>query len=472
MLREGKEAQAARHYLESRQVSAESIDGFGIGYAPGYSDFLLRRIAKELSTEILIEAGLAMKDARGGVRDRFRSRVMFAIHDVSGKPVGFGARLLEGDGPKYLNTSETPIYRKGDLLYNLHRAKTEITRSGRVFVVEGYTDVIALAQAGITTAVATCGTSLGEGHFRLLSRFSPRRVVLAFDSDEAGARAAERAHGLFEEFGLDVYVLVLPDGQDPADFVTERGADEFEKLADHADPLVEYMLQRAVRDMDRSSPEGQSRAVHAALPILAGLRDEVLRDRYTGVLADMVGVTDTVVQRELQRTGRSEDGNARATRRDASKERRGAEVRSPARENEKEALKILAQIPDIAVGRIDGIGPDHFSTERFRKAWELLRAHRGTRPASRPGRRNAGSPSSSPRLRWSRSGGRSTARYVEQVMARLDEMTLKRQMDTLRKRLERLNPVNDAAEFDPLFAELTDLTSRYRAARARAGEGT
>ena len=467
MLREGKEAEAARRYLQSRGLTEDSVETFGIGYAPGYPDFLLRRLARDLSTEILVAAGLAMKDSRGGVRDRFRSRVTFPIHDVSGKPVGFGARLLDGDGPKYLNTSETDVYRKGELLYNLHRAKGDITRTGRAFVVEGYTDVIALSQTGIPTAVATCGTALGEGHFRLLSRFAPRRVILAFDSDEAGARAAERAHGMFEAFNLEVYVLVLPDGVDPADFVTERGGEEFEKLADHADPLVEYMVQRAVREIDRSTPEGQSQAVHAGLPIISRLQDEVLRDRYTGVLADLADVSDTVVKRELARAGGEGE---RARRAEAPSQR--TEVRSAARDLEKEALKVLAQIPDIALGKVDGIESHHFSTERYRKAWELLLASPGDAADAAARTTERGLPELLAEIAVEPLRGEPTPRYVEQLFARLEEMTLKREIDTLRKRLERLNPVTDASAFDPLFAQLTDVTSRYRSARARAGEGT
>jgi DNA primase len=458
-LLEGREAEAARRYLAERGLSKDSVEAFGIGFAPGSPDFLLKRLARDLSTEILVEAGLALKDARGQVRDRFRARITFPIHDLSGKAVGFGARLLEGDGPKYMNSPETPIYKKGELLYNLHRAKNDLTRTGRGFVVEGYTDVIALAQAGITTAVATCGTALSEGHFRLLSRFC-RRAVLAFDSDEAGARAAERAHGMFEAFGLEVSVLILPEGLDPADFVTRNGGDEFERLADKSQPVVEYMLERAVRGIDLGTPEGQAQAVQAGLPIVSGLQDEVLRSRYGGVLAALAGVSDNVVMRELQR--RPQDG------REASEQPAGkVEVRTPARGVEKEALKILAQHPEMAAGYLVEIGDDHFSTERSRKAWAFLRDPSGN--AGDTGER--GLPELIAELSVEPLRGSIDRSYVESVFARLEELTLKRKMDTLRKQLERLNPVTDAPTFDPLFSELSELTSRWRAAKARAGEG-
>ncbi|MGH2710154.1 MAG: DNA primase [Actinomycetota bacterium] len=464
MLLEGGEGEGARRYLADRGLTRESIEAFGIGFAPGNPDFLLKRLARDLSTEILVEAGLALKDARGQVRDRFRARIMFPIHDLSGKAVGFGARLLEGDGPKYLNSPETPIYKKGELLYNLHRAKNDVTRTGRGFVVEGYTDVIALAQAGIPTAVATCGTALSEGHFRLLSRFC-RRAILSFDSDEAGARAAERAHGMFEEFGLEVSVLILPEGQDPADFVLANGGDEFDRLADKAQPVVEYMLERAVRGTDLTTPEGQAQAVRAALPIVDGLQDHVLRARYTGVLAGLAGVSDTVVMRELQRMPR--EGRAPAAARPAEQ----VDVPTPAKGVEKEILKILAQYPH-AVGALgDHVGDEHFTTERSRKAWNLLRQHPDdpTTAAAETGEK--GLPELIAELSVEPLRGEPVASYIERVFARLDELTLKRKMDTLRKRLERLNPVTDAPTFDPLFSELSELTGRWRAAKGRAGEG-
>jgi DNA primase len=209
-------------------IDRETAEAFGVGYAPRYPDFLLRRLARSLSTEILVEAGLAIRDSQGEVRDRFRGRITFPVHDLAGRAVGIGARILPQDrpgersaepqeGPKYLNSPETPVYRKADVLYNLNRAKAAISRSGEVYVVEGYTDVIAMAQGGIETAVATCGTALGEGHFRLASRFA-QRMVLAFDSDEAGARAAERAFQFLEAYPVRPVVLILPEGQD-ADFV-------------------------------------------------------------------------------------------------------------------------------------------------------------------------------------------------------------------------------------------------------------
>lgn len=466
MLLEGREAEAARRYIEERGISRESVETFGIGFAPGYPDFLLRRMAREFSPEILVEAGLAAKDNRGGVRDRFRTRITFPIHDLSGNAVGFGARLLEGDGPKYLNSPETPIYRKGELLYNLNRAKGEVTKAGRAFVVEGYTDVIALHQAGIPLAVATCGTALGEGHFRVLSRFS-RTAVLCFDADEAGARAAERAHGLFERFALDVSVLILPEGQDPADFVTREGAEAFDRLADGADPLVDYMLQRAVRGEALDTPEGKARAVRAALPIVVGLTDPVLRGQYAGRLADLVGVSPTDIGLELD----GADGPGRQGPSPREETGRTVEVRTPAKEVEKEALKVLAQVPDIGSRHADHISEEHFTTERYRKAWALLEEAPGD-PAALADRAGArGQAELIAELTLEPLKGEPTAAYAERLFARLEELRLRREVDTMKKRLEALNPVKEPDTFDELFKRLADVTGRWRDARTRAGEG-
>jgi DNA primase len=466
MLLEGREAEAARRYIEERGISRESVETFGIGFAPGYPDFLLRRMAREFSPEILVEAGLAAKDNRGGVRDRFRTRIMFPIHDLSGNAVGFGARLLEGDGPKYLNSPETPIYRKGELLYNLNRAKGEVTKAGRAFVVEGYTDVIALHQAGIPLAVATCGTALGEGHFRVLSRFS-RTAVLCFDADEAGARAAERAHGLFERFALDVSVLILPEGQDPADFVTREGAEAFDRLAEGADPLVDYMLQRAVRGEALDTPEGKARAVRAALPIVVGLNDPVLRGQYAGRLADLVGVSPTDISLELD----GAEGPGRQGPGPGEEAGRPVEVRTPAREVEKEALKVLAQVPDIGSRHADHISEEHFTTERYRKAWALLEEAPGD-PAALADRAGArGQAELIAELTLEPLKGEPTAAYAERLFARLEELRLRREVDTMKKRLEALNPVKEPDTFDELFKQLADVTGRWRDARTRAGEG-
>ena len=259
---------------QARGISPESIQAVRCGVraaASATSCCASSAGSRDLSPEILLEAGLATRGDDGQVRDRFRGRVTFPIHDLQGRGIGFGARILPtdpraGEQAKYLNTAETPIYKKHEVLYNLHRARQSVAKTGEVFVVEGYTDVIGLVQAGIENAVATCGTALGEGHFRQLARFT-QRAVLAFDSDEAGARAAERAFAFQQQFpSVQALVMIIPQGLDPADFVAKHGADAVREAAKGARPLVEYMVRRTIERHDLSSVEGQSTAVDEALP--------------------------------------------------------------------------------------------------------------------------------------------------------------------------------------------------------------
>jgi DNA primase len=466
-LLEAREAEPARKYLGSRGFSKEAVEEFGVGYAPGFQDFLLRRLARELSPELLVEAGLALKDPSGHIRDRFRSRITFPVHDLAGRAVGFGARLLEGDGPKYLNSPETPVYRKGEMLYNLDRAKTAITSSGRAHVVEGYTDVIALHRGGIETAVATCGTALSEGHMRLLSRFA-ERAVLAFDSDEAGARAAERAYGFFEQFPVEVLVLVLPEGLDPADMVKERSAEAFEDLAAQALPLVEYMIRRTLRGKDLLDAEAQIRTVNEALPIVAGLEDPVRRGEYAGLLADLAGVSANSVALSLDRMGRGARP-AEAVR--IPDQADDSQVRVPAREVEREALKLLLQHADTCTEELAALEEGLFSTERHRKVFSFVRATSGG-PAELVERaQEEGLARLLAELSVEPVRGEPTSAYAERVVSRLEELSLKRRIDTLKKRLERLNPVTDPQTYDSLFEEYIALEGERRKVRARAGEG-
>jgi DNA primase len=475
MLREGREAAEARAYLTSRGISPESVEKFGIGYAPGYPDFLLKRLSRTYSPELLVEAGLVAKDAGGALRDRFRGRVMFPIHDLSGNAVGFGGRLLAGPNAptnvaKYVNSPETSVYHKGNLLYNFNRAKADITQSGRAFLVEGYTDVIALDQAGLPNAVATCGTALGEDHVRLLSRFAAK-AVLAFDSDEAGARAAERAYQFHERYAVDLSVLVLPKGQDPADFVLAHGDDAgstFAAMTESAVPLVEYMIGRSLRARDLTDLEERARAVRAGLALVAPLEDPVRREEYARVLADKVGEPERTVMLQLDRMltmdGMSGGEAEQAIRRVP-----------PSQKVEREALKLLIQAPEQCVGRLPQLTPDHFATAGYRSAFELVRSGTGVGPAALVGLAQE-------RSRGEQIGklvaalaveplttvGDATIEYANQVFLRLEEFALKRQAEQIRKRLERLNPLKASEEYDSLYEQFVRLEGARRRVRTEA----
>lgn len=285
----------ARAYLKQRGFGREEAERFRIGFAPLEWEALTRHLIDErVPPRDILGAGLAVENRRGGLRDRFRGRITFPIEDLSGDVIGFGGRVVPGldygdhDPPKYLNTAETPIYHKHRVLYGITAARPEIVRSGEALVTEGYTDVIALHQAGIGSAVATCGTAVGEDHLELLSRYADR-VVLAFDSDEAGGRAAERAWELAEGRDLEVRVLVMPTGLDPADVVAQDGPEAMRTLLDEAEPVVRFVLRRAVAGHP-TTPEGRSAAVEAAGRVLTSLDDPVLREQYTRWVADEVGV--------------------------------------------------------------------------------------------------------------------------------------------------------------------------------------
>lgn len=460
MLLDGREGEDARRYLAERGIDRDTIAAFGIGYAPRYPDFLLRRLARSLSPEILVEAGLALRDNTGDVRDRFRGRITFPVHDLAGRAVGLGARILPGereDGPKYLNSPETPVYRKGEVLYNLHRAKAAVSRTGEIHVVEGYTDVIALARAGIETAVATCGTALGEGHFRLASRFA-QRMVLAFDSDEAGARAAERAFQFLEAYPLQPVVLILPEGQDPADFVRANGGEALRDLARDAVPLVEYMLARTVRRHDLSSIEGQSAAVAAALPMLQELSDPVRQTEYAHRLAELAGVTETSVVLALDRRMAGETADvAQSIRRASAQER-----------VEREMLRLLARDAEVYAALSERVTPEHFVTARNRDLFGLLRRAGGDVGAFVSRSQDEEVVQSLSALALEPLDGEGSLDYAEDVWARLQEFGLKRKSTSLRKRLQKLNPTTDP-DYDELFQQLIAIDGELRRLRHRGG---
>jgi DNA primase len=461
MLTSGKEATDARAYVTERGISAESIQTFEIGYAPGYSDFLLRRLsgARDLSTELLLEAGLASRGEDGTVRDRFRGRLTFPIQDLQGRHIGFGARVLPSDArageqAKYLNTAETPIYRKHEVLYNMHRARQAVAKTGDVFVVEGYTDVIGLAQAGITNVVATCGTALGERHFEQLSRFADR-AILSFDSDEAGARAAERAFGFQERYPITAVVLIMPDGLDPADFVAKHGADAVTAAASSARPLVEYMVRRTVERHDLGTIEGRSAAVADALPILERLNDPIRRSEYEGLLADLAGVSHASVAQSLARQLSGKPAEVASTMK-----------RGTARERlEREVVKLIARGdlgPDLAAT----IDETDFSTPKQRALFVALRDEKwdaGTIVGGEDGDLSAKVAA----LIVEPLEGDPTPAYAEAVVDRLRTFVLKAQSDEVRGKLQRMNPTTDAA-YDELFRRLVEIDGELRRLKERS----
>ncbi|MBN7792330.1 DNA primase [Microbacterium esteraromaticum] len=307
------EAETARRFLGERGFDAGAAAHFGVGYAPrGWENMLKALSAQGFTRDELTSAGLVSAGQRG-VYDRFRGRLVWPIRDVTGQTIGFGARKLYDDdqGPKYLNTPETPIYKKAQVLYGLDLAKRDIARGDprRVVVVEGYTDVMACHLAGVTTAIATCGTAFGAEHIKVLRRVmgddsAAGEVVFTFDGDEAGQKAALRAFSEDSRFTAQTFVAVAPDGLDPCDLRLQRGDAAVRGLMDAKVPMFEFAIDRKLAAYDLATVEGQVGALRAAAPIVAEIRDELLRPGYERVLARRLGMDPTSVHQQVQRAAR------------------------------------------------------------------------------------------------------------------------------------------------------------------------
>jgi DNA primase len=273
---------------------------FGIGYAPSGGDLLLRHLRVEYAEKTLVESGLISRDQSGRLFDRFRRRITFPIANESSKIVAFGARALGDDQPKYLNSPETPIYSKSNVLYHLDRAKEALRRSDFAVLVEGYMDAIAVARAGISNVVASCGTSLAEPQIKLLGRFT-KRVIVNYDPDNAGQAATERSIAILLEQDFEVRVLALPGkAADPDKFIREQGADAYMKLLKESPPYVDYLIARA-RQMDMSTAEGKLRAVNFLLPYVQKIPNRILRSEWATRIAQQLRLDEPVLRAALSK---------------------------------------------------------------------------------------------------------------------------------------------------------------------------
>jgi DNA primase len=298
-LEETLEGKAARAYLGDRGLDKDAITRFGIGYAPSGGDVLLRFLKSKYAEKLLTESGLVSRDQSGRLFDRFRRRITFPIANESGKIVAFGCRALGDDQPKYLNSPETPIYSKSNVLYHLDRAKDALRRQDFAVLVEGYMDAIAVARAGISNVVASCGTSLAEPQIKLLGRFT-KRVVVNYDPDTAGQAATERSISLLLEHDFEVRVLALPGKADPDKFVREQGADAYMKVLKEAPPYVDYLIARA-RHMDLSTGEGKLRAVNFLLPYVQKIPNRLLRSEWATRIAQQLRLEEPVLRAALSK---------------------------------------------------------------------------------------------------------------------------------------------------------------------------
>jgi DNA primase len=289
-LHQSPEGKVAMAYLEDRGLDRDAMMRFGLGYAPGTGDALLRQLKSKYHEKVLDASGLFSRDQSGRMYDRFRRRIMFPIASDSGKIIAFGGRSMGDDMPKYLNSPETPIYSKSNVLYHLDRAKEAIRQHDFAILVEGYMDAIAVARSGITNVVASCGTSLAEAQIKLLGRFT-RRIVVNYDADTAGQTATERSLAMLLEKEFDVRVLLLPGGADPDEFLKKNGADAYRKLLAEAPTYLDYLIARA-RRMDRTTAAGKLAALNYLMPYLQRVPSRIVRLEWAGRIKVQLGVND------------------------------------------------------------------------------------------------------------------------------------------------------------------------------------
>jgi DNA primase len=298
-LHESGEGKVAAAYLEDRGMDRAAVTRFGLGFAPSTGDALLRQLKPKYSEKLLEASGLLSRDTSGRFYDRFRRRIIFPIANEAGKVIAFGARAMGDEQPKYLNSPETPIYSKSNVLYHLDRAKEGLRQNDFAILVEGYMDAIAVARAGLTNVVASCGTSLAVPQIKLLGRFT-RRVIVNYDPDTAGQAATERSLVLLLEKEFDVRVLALPGGADPDKFLKEQGTEAYKKLLSQAPPYLDYLITRA-RQMDRSTASGKVAALNYLMPYVQRLPDRLLRSEWATRIASELRVDEPVLREALRR---------------------------------------------------------------------------------------------------------------------------------------------------------------------------
>ncbi len=385
-IRQPPAGQAAMDYLTRRGVTLETIEKFELGYAPKGWDHLLGHITRnKVSPALLEKAGLAIPRRDGaGFYDRFRDRIIFPIHDENARVVGFGGRVLDSSTPKYLNSPETLVYTKRRVLYGLNHAKDSCRTSGSVFIVEGYLDLIALHQHGVTNAVATLGTALTPEQIRLLKRYAGQ-MVLVYDSDEAGIRSARRCIDLFwkehvdfrrgdvfSEERADTHILVLPEGHDPDSFLMAHGVDAFRHLAQSAPGVITFVMEQAVQRYGLST-EGKIRIVSELQSYLAAINDSVARALYVKQLSERVRLDESVILERLQVRGGPSAGPGPGAETVPGAGLRAVDTHEPF---EQRIIAMMLQFPEIIPEITQNGILEAFSHPLLKSAGESILRHR------------------------------------------------------------------------------------------------
>ncbi len=475
-------ARAAREFLAQRGFDRAAAQTYGCGFAPAEWDLLVKHLRQQGYTgPELVTAGLAREARSGSLIDRFRRRLLWPIRDITGDVIGFGARKLfdDDDGPKYLNTPETPLYKKSHVLYGIEHAKREIAKQGRAVVVEGYTDVMACHLAGVPTAVATCGTAFGSDHIGVLRRLLmdtdtlAGEIIFTFDGDAAGQKAALRAFEDDQRFVAQTFIAVGPDGMDPCELRLAKGDAAVRDLVARREPLIAFALRSVLARYDLDTVEGQVAALRAAAPLVARIKDRALRPAYAQRLAGDLGMDLEPVNRAV--------GTA-AARAGAPSQPIAPVVESiagPGALVEREALKLALQNPVLAGPLFDSVSaeaylhPVHVMVrEAIAEAGGVTSAVSGAvwiekvREACTDlaGRALVGELAVDPL----HLAGEPDPRYVEVTLARLQLPRVTGRIRELKSKLQRLNPVQHVDEHLRLFGELVSLEAHARGLREKA----
>ena len=467
------DAAHGRDLLTKRGFDKNACQTFGVGYAPDSWDSLTKYLrAAGYTIEELELAGLSKMGERGPI-DKFRNRLMWPIRDISGDVVGFGARKLASDeedqGPKYLNTSETPIYKKSQVLYGLDMAKKEIAKKRQVVIVEGYTDVMAAQLAGITTAVATCGTAFGAEHIRIIRRLLMDddafrgEVIFTFDGDAAGQKAAMRAFSEDQKFVTQTFVAVEPDGLDPCDLRQIKGDLALRDLIAKRVPLFEFAIRTELKLHNLTTAEGRVNALNATAPLVAQIRDKSLRPEYSRLLAGWLGIEVEIVTSAVsQGARRSAPAAAAETEGDQVDQSWRPHPQEPRLLLEREVLKARLQMPDL-VTTWSEIEEAAFTHPAYVEMKRVIDAHASTTiQIDEISDERMKTIFTELTVEPIRSDGEVSARYIESIVARLREVGISRAIADLKSNLQRLNPVENPDEYNAAFSSLVALEATRR----------
>ncbi len=499
LLAESGEAIAGRKFLDERGFTLEQAQVFGVGFAPRGWDQLSKHLrGLRFTDEELVTAGLAREGQRGLI-DRFLGRLLWPIRDITGDVVGFGARRLFDDDrieAKYVNTPETPIYKKSHLLYGLDLAKKEIKRREQAVIVEGYTDVMACHISGVPTAVATCGTAFGVDHVQVLRRLMMDassfhgEVIFTFDGDAAGQKAAQKAYDEQDQkFATSTYVAVEPDGLDPCDLRLRKGDDAVRELVASRVPLYEFAIRSELRRHNLDSAEGRVAAMQAAAPMVIGIRDRARRHEYGRLLAGWLGMdVDSVMSTlaEIARRGpRAAPGGSRAAVEPALDEPAPPreklprpDPRDPALMVERELLKVAVQFPQLLGPTYDALDADAFTAPAYNAIHVAIVGCGGTATAA-AGEEWVGKIRAAVTVEMLRglvaelaveslrAAGEPGKRYAWEQLRGLQLSAVSRKIDSLKGKLQRMNPVEETEAYNRQFGEVIALEQYRHALRER-----